>query len=321
MPALAVGTVLQNRYRISRVLYQSQLTNVYAAEDIHLKGNIWAIKEMKFLAMDNLERMLAIEQFEIEVKKLAALNHKNLAKVIDFFVEGQNLYIIREFIAAYDIATIMSKSGSPISESEVLSWGIQLSDVFGYLYSQKFPAVFFRELNLTNILIDSKGSLKLIDLGLARIFQTETHPGRLENIGSLEYSPPELFEEGGEFKETALVYSLGAILFHIATGRNPSQNLFNLPPVESINPELSALTCQIIKKATRNEKEKRYQSLSDMKKELQIARKRLLESLEKPGPKGLQKKVSPPAQSLLLLLVIIILSGCIVYLIYKLFFH
>lgn len=319
MPPLQVGKILRNRYRISKVLYQSKLTNVYTAEDVHLVGNIWAIKEMKFLAMDSLERQNIIAQFEREVRKMTELSHPNLARVIDFFVDGQNLYIIREFIPAYDIKTLMNKTSGPLREREVLSWGIQIADVLNYLYSKKFPAVFYRELNLTNILVNADGVVKLIDMGLARVFQTETNPEALKRLGSMEYASPEQFEEDGIFDQRSLVYNLGAMLFHMLTRQSPAQNMFNIPEVEEYNPDVSPATARIIKRATQYDHRLRYQSLSEMRRDLIKARKNPEVTLEFRSMVN-EKKETPNIWNYILGVIAVLLAGGIVYIAYKLFF-
>ncbi|MCE1248404.1 MAG: serine/threonine protein kinase [Firmicutes bacterium] len=319
---LTIGNVLRNRYRISRVLYQSPLTNVYVVEDVHLRGNVWAVKEMKFLAMDSFERQKIIAQFEQEVMKMTELAHPNYAKVIDFFVEGQNLYIIREFIPAYDVDTIMRKTTGMMRERDVVSWGIQLADVLNYLYNKKFPAIFFREFSLPNILINSDGNVSIIDLGLARVFQTDNDPGRNLNVGPIDYPCPEQFDENGVFDQRTLVYSLGSVLYHMMTKKNPGQMMFKLTPIEELNPEVSKAFKVIIKKSTEIDPRLRYQTLHDMKRDLQSALKspemKIVEPLEKPRKR--QEKNSPANWNFLVAGAIMLLAAGIFYLIYKIFF-
>ncbi len=321
---LPVGTILSNRYRISKILYQSKLANVYTVEDIHLVGNIWAVKEMKVLAMNSTDRQKIIAHFQAEVVKMTELNHPNLARVIDFFVEGRNLYIIREFIPAFDIETLMAKSSGHLKERDVLAWGIQLADCLSYLYSKKFPAVFYRELTLGNILVNSEGMIKIIDLGLARLFQTETNPEKMQSMGSMHYAPPEQFDEYGSFDQRSLVYSCGAMLYHMLTARNPSGHLFNLPPIDQFNQEVSRTTRSIISKATANEPRMRHQSLSDLKRDLSRARK-------DPGSARRVAEVPPEPEekagggtfgilATVAYILGLIVAGGLIFLIYRLFF-
>jgi len=322
MPSLPVGSVLKNRYRIAKVLHQSKLTNVYVVDDTHLRGNLWAVKEMKFLAMDNFERQKIIAQFEQEVKRMTEISHPNFARVIDFFVEGANLYIIREFIPAYDIETLMKKNAGVLREKDVLSWGIQLADVLNYLYNKKFPAIFFRELTLANILVNSEGVISLIDLGLARVFQTETDPSKLKVMGAMDYASPEQFDENGIFDRRTLVYNLGALLYHALTGKNPAQSLFNLPPIQELNPEVSRATRKIIERAVEIEPRLRYQSLVDMKRDLQNALKnpdlKAQEIIMESPPREKGDKIS--YWGYIAAAIIFLLTGAVIYLVYRLFF-
>ncbi|MFP4498236.1 MAG: serine/threonine protein kinase [Vulcanimicrobiota bacterium] len=330
MPTLEIGTILQNRYRVSRVLFQSKLTNVYAVDDIHMVGNIWALKEMKFLAMNEYERQNMLSQFKKEFLRLCSLSHPHLARFIDYFVEGKNLYILREFIPAYALRDLMRRPGG-LRERDVIYWATQLADVLHYLYKKKFSAVFFRELSLLNILLDNEGNVKIVDLGLATIFQTETNPDRLRNIGCMDYASPELFDEAGEFDEKSLVYSLGAIIFHMLTCQNPAQNLFNLPPVEEFNPEVSQATRKIIKKATSNDPEKRFRSLKEMKKSLEyflknqsfvIPEEDTAKNNEKKNtkkPTVIKETEEGEKVSFFLIFVILMLLGTILFVLYKYF--
>lgn len=319
MGPLILGSVLRNRYRVSKILYQSKLTNVYTVEDTHLVGNVWAVKEMKVLAISSADRQKIVANFQSEVMKLSELAHPNLAKVIDFFVEGRNLYVVREFIPAYDVATLMAKYDGNVKEKDVVSWGIQLADCLSYLSSRKFSAIFFRELNLANILVDSEGVVKIIDLGLASIFQTETNPERLQAMGSMDYAPPEQFEGQGSFDQRSLVYSLGAIMFHMLTGQSPAQTLFNLPPVKNLDPTASSHIQSVIRKATSNDPRTRFQTLNDMKRELQ---KMWVEPEIKQSISVLvrESRSGPKAGQVLLVLSALAAVGLIVYWIVKTFF-
>jgi serine/threonine protein kinase len=341
LPPLRVGAILRSRYRISNILYKSPMTNIYKVDDTHLEGNVWALKEMKVLAIDNFERQKMISKFRTDFIRMTELSHPNFTRVIDFFEENQNLYILREFIPGYDIGTILSRATGFINEKDVLNWSIQLADVFMYLYKKKFPPVFFKDLNLISILVDSQNDLKVIDLGLAWLFQAESDMYKMQNMGSVEYAAPEQYEGNGSFDQRSLIYSLGAIMHHILTKRSPTQHLFNLPPVESINPEVSRPTRWIIKRATENKPQNRFPTLLEMKKHLQQAYKKPEKSFKFtpqkaqpskaakiPKPRKDEKPVKPKAEkepmsdgvklNIVLILVILGLLTGAVYLIYSL---
>ncbi len=278
MASYSVGMVLRSRYRISRIIYQSQMFNVYYVEDLHLKGKVWAIKEMKMVAVDPQERNRILSQFHAEALNLTSLSHPNIAKVVDFFIDSNNLYIVREYAPAVDIANVIQKDD--IEEREVLSWGIQLADALNYLYNHKLPAVFFRELNLGNILVSGQGNITLIDLGLARLFQTRQDLESIKRTGSMDYAAPEQFSEEGIFDARTLIYNLGAILFHCLTRVNPASTPFNLPAPQSLNPGISEKANQIILKATRYDPRERHQNLQELSRDLKSA----MDDLHSPSP-------------------------------------
>jgi serine/threonine protein kinase len=320
MSALSTGTILHKRYRITGVLHSAPLTNVYRAEDTHMLGNIWAIKEMKILAMDEYERQKIITQFQRDFVKMTELSHPNLARIIDYFIEGQKIYIVREYINAFDIAAIIAREKTHVSEEQAAHWGVQIADVLQYLYKKKFPAVFFREFKLENLLVNSNDEIKIINLGLAWIYQTETDPNKIGNLGSMYYASPEQFEESGIFDQRSLVYSLGVMLHHILSGVDPSQHLFNLPPVTVFNPEISVRMCRIIEKATRRKPQERYANLSDIKRELlnKAPGSKKNVSLSELFKVDFNDKMSETQQ--VMLIIIALLLGGIIFLLFNLLF-
>ncbi|MFH0803041.1 MAG: serine/threonine-protein kinase [bacterium] len=312
MTSYSVGMILRSRYKIARIIYQSQMFNVYYVEDLHLKGKVWAIKEMKMVAVDPQEKNRIMSQFHAEALNLTALSHPNIAKVVDFFIDSNSLYIVREYAPAVDLGNVIKKD--PIEEKEVLSWGIQMADALNYLFSRKMPAVFFRELNLGNILVSGQGNITLIDLGLARLFQTRQDLEAIKRTGSMDYAAPEQFSEEGIFDMRTLVYNLGAILFHCLTKVNPASTPFNLPAPQSLRPEVSDKFNQIILKATRYDPRERYPNLQEMVKDLKGA----MEQYQSPDSvqSWVQRKKNPAAANFFLWLLVLATGTAAVWLFY-----
>jgi serine/threonine protein kinase len=117
------------------------------------------------------------------------------------------------------------------------------------------------------------GSVKLLDLGLASVFQSVGDQESLNRVGSMDYASPEQFSEGGTFDQRSLVYSVGAILYHVLTRRNPAQSPFALDPVEEINPSISPAVEEIVNRCTEIEPRDRYATLTELKKSIQAALK------------------------------------------------
>ncbi len=284
------GLVLQNRYRIAQLLHQSRHADVYMVEDQHLNDRVWTIRVMQLFASDSFERTRVVGEFTAEAQRLSQLDHPGLAKVVDFFVDGNQLYIVREFVHGTDLATTLGGRVLPLSEREALNALSQIVDTLIYLVGRKVSAIFFREMNASNILLCQSGQVKLLDLGLARVF----HPNDSDvhaRVGSLDYASPEQFSEGGTFDQRSLVYSCGAILYHMVTRRNPALSPFALDPVEDINPNLSPAVEEIVHRATENDPRNRYPSLGDLKKSIQHVLRAPAGSRRPPRPR-------PPSRDL-----------------------
>jgi serine/threonine protein kinase len=263
-----MGTILRGRYRIIKVIFETMLVNVYYVNDLHLPEKAWVVREMQTIAIDNAERSRVIKKFYAEASRISAITHPYIGTVVDFFAEGTNFYIVREYIHGADLATILKRNQRPFIESDVILWSAQLSEALSFLYASKFPAIFFREFHMSNIICTAAGSIKLIDLGLASIFQTETDTDNLNRLGSSDYAPPEQFAEDGTFDMRSLVYTLGAFMYHTVTNVNPATSPFALKPLNLLNPTLSPPLQEIINKATEIDPKKRYQALNDMRKDL-----------------------------------------------------
>lgn len=265
---LSIGTIIRSRYKVAQVIWEAQLINVYYVQDLHMPGKSWVVREMQMVAVDEQDINKIISNFQQEAHQLSSLSHPSLATVIDFFQEGKNLYIVREYVNGMDLYSLIMKNQKPFSEAEVIMWSVELADVLAYLYSKRLPAIFFREFNVKNMIRTADGSIKLIDLGLAKVFQIKEDEESSKRMGSLDYAAPEQFTVGGAFESRSLVYSLGAFMYHALTTVNPASSPFDLKPINILNPTLSKKTQELIRIATSINPKNRYQSLYEMKKEL-----------------------------------------------------
>jgi len=268
MPPLPVGSKLRNRYRIGKVLYQSRLVNVYSVDDLHLTGRIWGVRELKLLTADLADRARQVAQLQAAAVLLSNLNHPRIAKAVDFFSEGDNFYLVREQSAACDLETIMRRMGGAVPQESALAWIAQACEAMEYLLLRKLPGIFYRELRPSNILVSNQGSIKIIDLGMATPFQLGDDPSSLLSGGAVEYAAPEVFDGTGH-DARSLVYTLGALLFHLLTGISPAESPFRLPPVTRLNPYVDEAVAALVEKATRLKPEERFQHPAEMRREIE----------------------------------------------------
>ncbi|MHC9539443.1 MAG: serine/threonine protein kinase [Vulcanimicrobiota bacterium] len=317
MPALLpIGTVLRSRYKINKIIFESMLVNVYYVVDLHFPEKGWVVREMQMVAVDSQDRLRSIKRFNQEASQISSLSHPYIATVVDYFTEGTNYYIVREFIHGNDLTTLLKMNQKPFLEHEVVAWAIQIADALTFLYSNKFSAVFFREFHMGNIMLSTNGSIKLIDLGLAGVFQTDSDTTNLNRLGSMDYASPEQFIGDGTFDSRSLVYSLGAFMYHALTSVNPASSPFELKPIHLLNPTLSGGVLDIIRKSTQIDSRLRYQSISDMKRDL-------ISMLKSPRSSPVKtvdtKEKENPVSNWLLGVLLIIIMGTTLFLIYYYF--
>lgn len=258
--------ILAGRYIIVRLLGQGGMGAVYLASDTRIAGKAWAVKEMSDAALlDPAEKMAAIRAFQTEASLLAALDHPNIPKVVDYFNEAGKHYLAMDYVPGETLETLMQMHGAPFPEKQVAQWGAQLCDVLNYLHSRQ-PPVIFRDLKPGNVMLQPDGTLKLIDFGIARVFK----PGRSVDttvIGTPGFAAP---EQHGRTQTDARsdIYSLGVLLHHLATGYDPAATPFSLPPARQVNHQLSTQFEGVVARATALQPVSRFQTTAEMHRAL-----------------------------------------------------
>jgi eukaryotic-like serine/threonine-protein kinase len=264
---LQVGSILSNRYRILANLARGGMSNIYLCEDLRLTGKKWVVKEMAAQYGDSAEQSKALEHFKREASLLANLEHRHLPKVIDYFYENGNYHFVMEYVEGDDLSKILSKSTAPLSEKQVIDWGMQIATVLYFLHCRKPNPIIFRDIKPSNIMV-SGNVVKLIDMGIARHF-TPGKKGDTMRIGSPGYAPPEQYS--GQTDPRSDIYSLGVTLYQLLTKYDPSstQTPFKFPPIRTVNPAVSQRMAEVIEKAIQIDPGHRYQTAIDLKKDLQ----------------------------------------------------
>ncbi len=229
------GTLLNERYRILKSIGQGGMGTVYLATHERLDAVV-AVKEVRGKPSDLQDYEEVMRQCEQEARFLVKLNHSNLPKVTDAFIENERVYVVMEFIEGVTLEQrLRDNDNKGLDPALVLEWGLQIADVIAYLHSQD-PPIVFRDLKPANIMVQADGNVRLIDFGIARRFQ----PGAEKDtslLGSVGYSPPEQFGRN-QTDSRSDIYAFGATLHHLLSGVDPSDHPFKFTPLILLIPEM-----------------------------------------------------------------------------------
>jgi outer membrane protein assembly factor BamB/tRNA A-37 threonylcarbamoyl transferase component Bud32 len=270
---LTPGTVLENRYQIENLVGAGGMSTVYRARDLRFSViKPVAVKEMINRAGDDFMRDAAISIFEREANILASLHHPAIPKIHDYFTIGTQSYLVMEFVQGYNLETIINQSQGFLSESQMITWTIELCDVLDYLHNHEPQPIIFRDMKPANIVITPDNRVVLVDFGIAKVFQVG-QKGTM--IGTEGYSPPEQYR--GEATPAVDIYALGATLHHVLTRKDPrieTPFTFSERPIREINPNVSIELESVINTALQYNEADRFVDARTMKEVLvSIARK------------------------------------------------
>src|ERR1700730_8863311 len=246
---MLVGPILlANRYQLLSCIGQGGMGAVYKAADTRFNNRPVAIKEMSTSGLPSARLQEAEEAFEREAHLLADLLHPNLPRIYEHFAENDRSYLVMDFIDGQTLEEYLAKIvGKPLPVEQVMKWAQQLCDVLNYLHFHQ-PPIVFRDLKPANVMIDDSGHIYLIDFGIARIFK----PGKQHDtvaLGSPGYAAPEQYGKAQSTPRSD-IYSLGALLHHLLTGLDPSEQPFFFRPASQVNadvdPHLEVLLRQML---------------------------------------------------------------------------
>ncbi len=200
-------------------------------------------------------RQKAYEHFEREAVLLSGLNHKQIAKVLDYFVESGRQYMVLERIPGANLRSYIKDRGA-VSEKQASKWAVELVDIISYLHKQD-PPIVHRDLTPENLVLDMKGSLVLIDFGSANEF-LGTVTGTL--VGKPSYISPEQFS--GHANLQSDLYSLGAVLYFMLTGVDPEPLAVASP--KSANPVVSGRLEELVSSLMQVDVRKRLRNIDEV---------------------------------------------------------
>ncbi len=286
-------------YRIVGQLGFGGMGMVYEAEDTELGRHV-AIKVLSEGLRDDAPML---ERFKREARAASALNHPGICTVFSIQQHQGRPFIVMELLKGSTLAERMAGKRA-IDLPGVLDLGIQIADALESAHSK---GIAHRDLKPANLMVNDRGQVKILDFGLAKVEAEATRKGedvsKLETsvgsgpltiagtvMGTVHYMSPE--QARGQLTDARTdLFSLGAVLYQMATGEMPFQGdtdavvfeaILNREPkpLSEINPSLPAGLAPILEKALEKDRQLRYQTATELKTDL-LRLKRKVESGEK----------------------------------------
>lgn len=255
---LEIGSVIDGKYKILDEIGHGGMSTVYLA--INEKANKpWAIKEVRKSFRRNFD--ILKQSLILETDMLKKLSHKNLPSIVDVIDSDENFLIVMDYIEGNTLEKLIEENGAYPQES-VVDWAVQLCDVLRYLHERPNPII-YRDMKPSNVMLKSDGNVVLIDFGTAREFK-EQNAGDTTYLGTQGYAAPEQFGGMGQTDARTDIYCLGATMYHLLTGHNPSEPPYEMYPIRQWNPALSSGLEKVILKCTRKNPADRYSSANEL---------------------------------------------------------
>ena len=259
---------------------------VWTGEDLQLGRRV----ALKFLSADLVGNEQALERFKLEARTASSLNHPNICTIYEIGEADGEYFIAMELIEGEPLDRYLARHR--LDSQELLELAIQIADALDAAHGK---GILHRDIKPANILITSRGQAKVLDFGLAKLMgagradeqptyagaamPTAAHltsPGMA--VGTTAFMSPEQ-ARGKELDSRSDLFSFGAVLYEMATGKIPfdgetAATIFDgilnrapVPPLE-LNPQLPPKLDEVIRTALEKDRDLRYQSAAEMRAEL-----------------------------------------------------
>jgi eukaryotic-like serine/threonine-protein kinase len=276
MTPLAPGTTLSH-YRILAQLGQGGQATAYKAEDTRLHRLV----VVKILLPDQAASETARRRFEREARLASALDHPNICAIYDIGESNGLYYIVMPFIEGRTLKQLIS--GQPLVAMSALSIAIQIADAIASAHAR---GIVHRDIKPTNVIVNDQGQVKVLDFGLAKMLSGEEEKVDRDKsmtevgvpYGTMGYGSPEQ-AAGERVDHRSDVFSLGVVLYEMATGRQPFKGRNRIEilnavineepePINDVNPNAPPQLQPILDRALAKKPRSRYGTMAELREEL-----------------------------------------------------
>ena len=203
------------KYKLCDQIGKGELGSVYLAENAKLGRKV----ALKALSRKHTANPELVKRFLDEARAAAALDHRNIIHVHDVTSEGERHYVVMEYVAGQVLQAKVEADG-PLPIDVAIACVRQAAEGMQYAHDQH---VLHRDLKPANLMVDSQGTIKIMDVGVGQLRQSKAEPSAGTGemmLAATDYQSPEQIR-GGEVTARSDIYSLGGVLYFLLSGRAP----------------------------------------------------------------------------------------------------
>lgn len=278
---LAPGAVLGN-YVVLEKLGEGGMGWVLKAQHRRMQRTV----ALKVLHGEATRSPDAIRRFHQEARAAAKLVHANIVNALDADEAGGIHFLVMEYVEGVVLSELLGRGG-PLPVRDAVNYTLQVAHGLAYAHGE---GVIHRDIKPGNLLLDKRGVVKILDMGLARLEEAvaaladATRPERLTNagqmLGTLDYMSPEQAEDAHAVDHRTDIYSLGCTMFRLLTGRPPYRGQAIVDKIVAHRdqpiPSLSAARAEVppdldlvFQRMVAKRPEDRYQAMSEVVQDLE----------------------------------------------------
>ena len=226
---------------------------------------------IKVLAKERAEDSEIRKRFEREGRTVSALDHPNIVRAFEMGLDDKKHFLVMEYVEGCNLLQYVEQHGPP-PITTACDWIRQAAVALQHILEVRLV---HRDIKPANLLIDKKGTVKVFDMGLAKVFGDEQTVLTKRVVGTADFIAPEQTYDSHRVDIRADIYGLGLTLYYVLAGQIPfgkgtvvqkilAQRTMEPPPLSSVRPEVPAFLAAVVERMIAKDPSIRYQTPAEV---------------------------------------------------------